>query len=86
MLSIDKVALEKHFAPHGAIESCIVVRDRSGVCRGFGFVCYSTPVEATQAIDRLNGSFIGPNSKPIFVAMAQRKEERLRMIQAQRNR
>lgn len=60
--------------------------DHFGVSRGFGFVCYSSPTEAPQTIDQLNGSFIGSSKKPIFVAMAQRKEDRRRMLQAQRSR
>lgn len=46
----------------------------SGRSKGFGFVCFSAPDEATKAVTEMNGSIIG--SKPLYVALAQRKEER----------
>ncbi len=42
--------------------------------KGFGFVCFSAPDDATKAITEMNGSVI--ESKSIYVGLAQRKEER----------
>lgn len=46
----------------------------NGRSKGFGFVCFSAPDEATKAVTEMNGSIVG--SKPLYVALAQRKEER----------
>jgi polyadenylate-binding protein len=46
----------------------------NGRSKGFGFVCFSAPDDATKAITEMNGSVI--ESKSIYVGLAQRKEGR----------
>eukprot|EP00800_Vazella_pourtalesii_P002012 TRINITY_DN1186_c0_g1_i1.p1 TRINITY_DN1186_c0_g1~~TRINITY_DN1186_c0_g1_i1.p1 ORF type:complete len:612 (-),score=152.71 TRINITY_DN1186_c0_g1_i1:93-1928(-) len=73
--------LRTHFVPYGNITSCKVMRDETGHSKGFGFVCYATPEEATKAVTELNGKII--ITKPLYVAIAQRKEERRALLTQQ---
>ncbi|KAI5216051.1 Polyadenylate-Binding Protein 1-Like [Manis pentadactyla] len=71
--SIDDEKLRKEFSPYGAITSAKVMTE-GGHSKGFGFVCFSSPEEATKAVTEMNGRII--STKPLYVALAQRKEER----------
>ncbi|XP_016539542.1 polyadenylate-binding protein 8 isoform X2 [Capsicum annuum] len=78
--SINDDKLKELFSPFGTITSCKVMRDPSGVSKGSGFVAFSTPEEASRALSEMNGKMIV--SKPLYVALAQRKEERRARLQA----
>lgn len=78
---IDDDKLKELFSEFGTITSCKVMRDPSGISRGSGFVAFSTPEEASRALSEMNGRMIV--SKPLYVALAQRKEERRARLQAQ---
>jgi len=78
---IDDEKLRGLFTPFGTITSCIVMRDNKGVSKGFGFVCYTNPEEATRAVTEMNGKIVG--SKPLFVALAQRKDVRRAQLEVQ---
>ncbi|CAD7669338.1 unnamed protein product [Nyctereutes procyonoides] len=71
--SIDDEKLRKEFSPYGVITSAKVMTE-GGHSKGFGFVCFSSPEEATKAVTEMNGRILG--TKPLYVALAQRKEER----------
>lgn len=74
--------LRDEFATMGTITSARVMKDiKDGRSRGFGFVCFSTPEEATRAVSEMNGKIIA--NKPIFVALAQRREVRRAQLEAQ---
>jgi len=80
--SVTDETLRDEFAAMGTITSARVMKDmKDGRSRGFGFVCYSSPEEATRAVNEMNGKLV--NSKPIFVALAQRREVRRAQLEAQ---
>jgi len=82
--SIDDEKLRQEFSPYGTITSAKVMRDeKTNVSKGFGFVCFSSPDEATKAVSEMNGRML--LSKPIYVALAQRKEVRKAHLEAQIN-
>lgn len=79
--SIDDEKLKEEFAPYGNITSVIVMKDESGKSKGFGFVCFSTPEEATKAISEMHQRIV--ESKPLYVALAQRREIRRNQLSQQ---
>jgi polyadenylate-binding protein len=78
--TIDDARLRQEFTGSGTITSAKVMRDEKGASKGFGFVCYATPDEATKAVTELNGKII--MNKPIYVALAQRKDQRRQQLEA----
>ena len=87
---VDDDLLRKEFTPYGSITSARVMRNIEkgkdgenivGTSKGFGFVCFTTPEEAIRAVTEMNGKIVG--GKPIYVALAQRKEARRAQLEAQ---
>ncbi|CAA2971328.1 polyadenylate-binding 2-like [Olea europaea subsp. europaea] len=79
--SIDDNKLKELFSEFGTITSCKVMQDTGGTSRGSGFVAFSTPEEASRALSEMNGKMV--ISKPVYVALAQQKEERRARLQVQ---
>merc|ERR1711939_786548 len=78
---LEDGAFRTAFEEYGQITSCKIMRDDKGHAKGFGFVCYTTPEEATKAVTEMNGKILA--QKPIYVALAQRKEQRRAQLEAQ---
>jgi len=84
---IDDERLRKEFSQFGTITSAKVMceargkQGEPGRSKGFGFVCFSSPEEATKAVTEMNGRILV--SKPLYVALAQRKEDRKAQLAAQ---
>ena len=79
--TVDDAKLRELFAEFGTITSCRVMRDTAGASRGSAFVAFSSADEATRAVTEMNGKMAG--NKPLYVALAQRKEDRRMRLQAQ---
>ncbi|KAF5737507.1 polyadenylate-binding protein 7-like isoform X1 [Tripterygium wilfordii] len=78
---VTEEELREHFSQCGAITSAKLMRDDKGISRGFGFVCFSNSEEAAKAVNTLHGYMF--HRKPLYVAIAQRKEERQAQLQLQ---
>ncbi|KAM4078488.1 hypothetical protein ACB094_09G041300 [Castanea mollissima] len=82
---VTEEELREHFSQCGTITSAKLMQDDKGISRGFGFVCFSTPEEANKAVNTFHGYMF--HRKPLYVAPAQRKEDRqaqLQLLYAQR--
>jgi polyadenylate-binding protein len=79
--TVDDDKLRAEFASYGSITSAKVMKDDKGGSRGFGFVCFSSPEEATRAVVEMNTKMLG--TKPLYVALAQPKEVRKAQLEAQ---
>eukprot|EP01087_Luapelamoeba_hula_P013059 TRINITY_DN370_c0_g2_i1.p1 TRINITY_DN370_c0_g2~~TRINITY_DN370_c0_g2_i1.p1 ORF type:complete len:627 (+),score=148.48 TRINITY_DN370_c0_g2_i1:281-2161(+) len=79
--SINDAKLLEAFAPFGNITSCKVMLDEKDNSRGFGFVCFTSADDASKAVTDLNGSMLA--GKPIYVALAERKDVRRAKLEAQ---
>ncbi|ESQ28031.1 hypothetical protein EUTSA_v10018219mg [Eutrema salsugineum] len=77
--SVNDEKLKEMFSEYGNVTSCKVMMNSQGLSRGFGFVAYSNPEEASRALNEMNGKMIG--RKPLYIALAQRKEERRNHLQ-----
>ncbi|KAK9289846.1 hypothetical protein L1049_008006 [Liquidambar formosana] len=74
-------ALQELFSQCGTITSAKLMQDDKGISKGFGFVCFSTPEEASKAVNTFHGYMF--HRKPLYVAIAQRKEDRQAQLQLQ---
>lgn len=71
----DDKRLRDEFSKFGSVTSARVMRDQaSNKSKGFGFVSFSAQDEVTKAVTAMNNSMI--DGKPLYVALAQRKEQR----------
>ena len=75
--TITEDILRDTFDKFGTITSAKIARDSelpAAPSKGFGYVCFSSPEEATRAVTELNGKVL--RSKPITVTLHQSKEQR----------
>jgi polyadenylate-binding protein len=70
----DEAVLRELFEPFGTIKSVATSKDDRQRCKGFGFVCFSTPDEATKAVTEMHLKVI--KGKPLYVGLAERRDQR----------
>jgi polyadenylate-binding protein len=78
--TVTEEKLKEIFEPFGVITSAKLMMDGTA-SKGFGFVCFTTPEEATKAVTEMNNKLVG--TKPIYVSLAQRKDQRRAQLEAQ---
>ncbi|CAN8316702.1 unnamed protein product [Cochlearia groenlandica] len=78
---VTEKLLRENFSQCGTVTSVKIMCDEKGISKGFGFVCFSTPEEAIKAVKNHHGSML--HGKPLYVAIAQRKEDRKMQLQVQ---
>ncbi|KAK9127590.1 hypothetical protein Syun_016387 [Stephania yunnanensis] len=81
---VDDVELQEKFSKFGKVTSAKIMRDETGASKGFAFVCLSNPEEACKAVSYFNGFIL--HGKPLYAAIAQKKEERKAFLQLQYSR
>jgi len=79
--SVDDEGLRQNFEAFGNITSAKVMCDEGGRSKGFGFVCFEKPDDATKAVTEMNNKMLC--TKPLYVALAQRKEDRKAQLASQ---
>lgn len=79
--SIDEEQLKAEFSSFGEISSSKIMTDDKGASKGFGFVCFMSNENAAKALTEMNGKML--KGKPLYVAFAQRKDERRSILEAQ---
>jgi len=77
--SMDDDALRALFEPFGAVTSAKAVMDEgkdgeAKQCKGFGFVNFAQPEEATKAVTEMHLKVV--KGKPLYVGLAEKKDAR----------
>mmetsp|Transcript_35691 Transcript_35691/g.66468 ORF Transcript_35691/g.66468 Transcript_35691/m.66468 type:complete len:649 (-) Transcript_35691:191-2137(-) len=75
----DDASLKALFDQFGTVTSVVAMKDERGQCKGFGFVCFASPDEATKAVTEMHLKVV--KGKPLYVGLAEKREvraERLR--------
>jgi len=70
----DDVSLRGLFEPFGTVTSAAAMKDTAGKCKGFGFICYASPDEATKAVTEMHLKVV--KGKPLYVGLAEKKDQR----------
>jgi len=70
----DDASLRELFEPFGTVTSVAAMKDDRSRCKGFGFVCFASPDEATKAVTEMHLKVV--KGKPLYVGLAEKREAR----------
>lgn len=70
----DDTVLKELFENFGTITSAVAMKDERQKCKGFGFVSFESPNEATKAVTEMHLKVV--KGKPLYVGLAEKKEAR----------
>merc|ERR1719247_3700214 len=73
--TINDDKLKELFSTFGKITSAKIAVDDKGTSKGFGFVCFVTPEEATKAVTEMHLKMV--SGKPLYVGLAEKREQRV---------
>uniref|UniRef100_A0A0D9VSJ6 Polyadenylate-binding protein n=1 Tax=Leersia perrieri TaxID=77586 RepID=A0A0D9VSJ6_9ORYZ len=76
---ITEELIKLKFSQYGSIISVKIMKRDDGTSKGFGFVSFHNPENAKKAKEAMHGMLIG--SKSLYVARAQKKNERKHYLQ-----
>lgn len=81
--STDEAALKELFEPFGSVTSAATPKDEKGRSKGFGFVCFASPDEATKAVTEMHLKVIA--GKPLYVGLAEKRDARQERLRQRYN-
>jgi len=81
--STDDESLKALFEPFGTVTSIVAMKDDKGVCKGFGFVSFASPDDATKAVTEMHLKVV--KGKPLYVGLAEKKEARAERLRSRYN-
>eukprot|EP00820_Chromera_velia_P019421 Cvel_28253.t1-p1 / transcript=Cvel_28253.t1 / gene=Cvel_28253 / organism=Chromera_velia_CCMP2878 / gene_product=Polyadenylate-binding protein, cytoplasmic and, putative / transcript_product=Polyadenylate-binding protein, cytoplasmic and, putative / location=Cvel_scaffold3661:11455-14477(+) / protein_length=299 / sequence_SO=supercontig / SO=protein_coding / is_pseudo=false len=76
---VEEQDLRYAFDAFGTITSCKVTRDKDGLSKGFGFVCFSNSWEALAAIQQMDNRLLLPSPQRAaqLIMLSQKQKQRL---------
>lgn len=76
----DEDSLRILFEPFGTITSVKTMKDDKGICKGFGFVAFQSPEDATKAVTEMHLKVV--KGKPLYVGLAEKRNARAERLRS----